>query len=320
MVYLDYNRFREIVDDYFECSHDAPDTSRQQVNREYGYIDVTRFFGDDAVDPGNIAVERRETPFNFKDDWIAAFAAEMEASLSADGRLHAGPAVMKLVAADLRSPRPSITVQPCRYGLQAGNCFALDYRHPSFEKYGGSLRDYYLLKYPSRSVEDNPLAICLGVAACVVVGPAENRELLVVHRSARMASLESSFGPSVAGSVDYPTVGDNLASLMRNAIAAEAAEELRLAPAEYEFIPLAYAREIFRGERPQLFGALLTNLTRPELIARLEKLDPETREFDRYEFLRLDNSGFHPNPLVEQVNFEGRMNLELLREYFGQYG
>ncbi len=315
MMYLDYNRFRLLVAEYFERFGGSPEISKRQVNRDFGYFDIIRFFGAEAVDPAEIAITYQAEPFEFTDDRIARFAVEIQERMTAEGRLYAGPPVMKLVEANLAGPNRSLTVQPCHYGLQAGSCFALDYRHPLFADWGGNLREYYSSRTKSHEVRDNPLAICLGVSAWVIVESAESRELLMVHRAAHLASLEASFGPSVAGSVEYVVERDNLLDVMRVSIAAEASEELGLSSSEYTYIPLAYTREIFRGERPQLFGAILTHLTPTELTARLERLDPEKREFDDYEFLPLEIDTASPGQLVDRLNFEGGMNLELLSQY-----
>ena len=316
MMYLNYNRFRPLVDGYFERFGGSPEISKRQVNRDFGYFDIVRFFGTEAVDPAQIAVTYQAEPFEFTDDRMARFALEIQERMTAEGRLYGGPAAMKLVEANLDGPKRSLTVQPCHYGFQAGSCFALDYRHPLFENHGGTLREYYLSETKSREVRDNPLAICLGVSAWLVAESAEGRELLMVHRAAHLVSLESSYGPSVAGCVEYVVEGDNLLDVMRISIAAEAFEELGLASSEYTYIPLAYTREIFRGERPQLFGAILTHLRPTELTARLERLDPERREFDDCEFLPLGIDTASPGRSVDQLNFEGGMNLELLSQYY----
>jgi len=316
MMYLNYNRFRSLVDGYFERFRGSPEISKRQVDRNFGYFDIVRFFGAEAVDPAEIAITYQAEPFEFTDDRIARFAVEIEKRMTAEGRLYSGPPVMKQVEANLAGPNRSLTVQPCHYGLQAGSCLALDYRHPLFDNHGGTLREYYLSETKSREVRDNPLAICLGVSAWVVAESAEGRELLVVNRAAHLASLESSFGPSVAGSVEYDVGGANLLELLHGSLAAETSDELGLAPTEYQCVPLAHAREIFRGERPQLFGAILTHLTPTELTARLERLDPERREFDDYEFLPLGIDTAGPGRWVDQLNFEGGMNLELLSQYY----
>ncbi|MCK4372570.1 MAG: hypothetical protein KAW61_05455, partial [candidate division Zixibacteria bacterium] len=89
------------------------------------------------MDPAEIAITYQAEPFEFTDDRIARFAVEIEKRMTAEGRLYSGPPVMKQVEANLAGPNRSLTVQPCHYGLQAGSCLALDYRHPLFDNHGG---------------------------------------------------------------------------------------------------------------------------------------------------------------------------------------
>jgi 8-oxo-dGTP pyrophosphatase MutT (NUDIX family) len=260
----------------------------------------------------------RDQPFEFSDDRIARFAAEIERTMMAEGRIHTGTDILKLVDADLSCSDRSLTVQPCRYGLQAGSCLALDYVHPLFDEFGGCLREYYLSRYPSRTLGDNPLAGCLGVSACVVVQQEGGERVLIVRRSARLASLASTYGSSVAGSVERGHSGDNLFELLQRTVSAEAEEELCLSPAEYRLVPLAYAREIFRGERPQLFAVLMTDLSAGGLSERLDSLGPATREFDDYIFLPSTGDPEREDRVPEQINYEAAMNLQLLREYLSR--
>lgn len=318
MPYLDYNRWLSIVRDFFRRFEDSPELKSTSVNRSCGYFEIFRFFGPDGIDPRDVSVEMQSEPFEFSDDRIARFAAEIERTMIAEGRIHAGPDILKLVDADLTGARKSLTVQPCRYGYQAGSCLALDFEHSQFDELGGCLREYYLSQYPSRAVCDNPLAICLGVSACVVVQQEGVERVLIVRRSARLASLASTFGPSVAGSVESGHLRDNLFELMQRAVAAEATEELHLAPTEYRLVPLAYGREVFRGERPQVFAALMTDLSIGELSERWDSLDPETKEFDDFVFLPLADDPGSDDRVTEQINYEAAMNLQLLREYSRQ--
>lgn len=318
MQYLDYNRLQIILQDFFNRFGDCPELESTSVNRECGYFEICRFFGPDGIDPRDVSVELRGGPFEFSDDRIAQFATEIERTMTAEGRIHAGADLLKLVDADLTGAGKNLIVQPCRYGHQAGSCLALDYEHPLFDKFGGCLREYYLSQYRSRATCENPLAICLGASACVVVQQEGGANVLFVRRSAPLASLESTIGSSVAGSVERGHLGDNLFELLRRAISAEAAEELCLSPAEYRLVPLGYGREIFRGERPQLFAALVTNLSAEELSDRLDSLDPATSEFEDYIFLPLTGNSGREDRHLERINFEAMMNLQLLREYLGQ--
>lgn len=318
MQYLNYNRWQSIVQDFFRRFGGCPELKSTSVDHAFGYFEILRFFGPDGIDPREVSVEMQGAPFEFSDDRIAQFTSEIACAMMSEGRIHAGPDLLKLVDADLAGADKSLTVQPCGYGHQAGSCLALDYEHPLFDKFGGCLRQYYLSHFPSRAICDNPLAVCLGVSACLVVQQEGGDQVLFVRRSARLASLESTYGPSVAGSVERDHLGDNLFELLQGAVSAEAAEELQLSPAEYRLIPLAYGREIFRGERPQLFAALMTDLSTEELSELLDSLDPATREFDDYVFLPLAGDPPGDARVAEQMNFEAAMNLQLLREYSRQ--
>lgn len=318
MQYLDYNRWQRIVQDFFRRFQSCPGLKSTSVNRVCGYFEIVRFFGSDGIDPKEVSIELRDQPFEFTDDRIARFAAEIERTMIAEGRIHAGPDILKLVDADLAGADKSLTVQSCRYGHHAGSCLALDYEHSLFDELGGCLREYYLSQYPSRAIGDNPLAVCLGVSACVVVQQEGVESVLIVRRSARLASLESTYGPSVAGSVERSHLGGDLLELLQRAVSAEATEELHLSPSEYRLVPLAYGREIFRGERPQLFAALMTDLSAGELSERWDSLDPATREFDDYVFLPLAGDPPGDARVAEQMNFEAAMNFQLLGEYLNQ--
>ncbi|MDH3937540.1 MAG: hypothetical protein OEV68_09425, partial [candidate division Zixibacteria bacterium] len=141
----------------------------------------------------------------------------------------------------------------------------------------------------------------------------------IVRRSAGLSSLESTLGPSMAGSVEVSNLGDNLFDLLENAISDEAAEELSLSSDEYRLVPLAYGREVFRGERPQLFAALVTELSAREMTEKLDKLDAETREFDEFFFRPLTGILEGKDRVPPEINFEAAMNLLLLREYLSRH-
>ena len=279
-----------------------------------GYIDIIRFFGPQAVDPARVAIQYDNFPFTFSDPLIAKFSGEVEKMMRAEGRLYDGPLVMKLASAELMGEKPSLTVRPVTYGRQAGSCFALDLPHPLFADHGGTLRSYWKSKYPNTSVEKNPLAICLGVCGFLVVTQSDgHRVVLCMHRSGNLASLESSVGPSVAGSVDWILGYATLADLIQDAMAREITEELGLMADEYTVEPLAYAREIFRGEKPQIFCLVTTSLNQHEINRRLEDLRPLHPEHDAYAWIDLTAD---PGAGGGELNHEARMNFYLLEEYF----
>ena len=309
MKYLDYDKHDQFVREYF-----GDDFSSRAVgsirNHDSGYIDIVRFFGKSAVDPSQVSVHYQSQPFAFSDPLIVEFASQIENQMRVDGRLYSdGSLVMKLVDANLDSPSPSITVQSATYGQQAGSCFALDYPHAIFSGRGETLRAYWKSKYPSTRVIDNPLAICFGVCGFLIT---PNGRILCQYRTGKLASLESSIGTSVAGSVDWQLGYKTLADLTHAAMAQEVSEELGLREGEYSVTPLAYAREIFRGEKPQIFCAIETNLPESEISHRLKSLAPAHHEHDAFDFL--------PSPTKSSVaptgfNHETRMNHYLLEEW-----
>ncbi len=311
MKYLDYDKHDQYVREYFGDDFSARAVGSDR-NHDSGYMDIVRFFGNAAVDPSHVAVHYQPQPFGFSDPLIAEFASEIESHMLTEGRLYSdGPLVMKLVDANLDSPNPSISVQPATYGQQAGSCFALDYPHAIFSGRGETLRQYWKTHHASIKVADNPLAICFGVCGFLI---SPEGRILCQHRTGKLASLESSIGTSVAGSVDWQLGYKTLADMTHAAMAQEISEELGLHEGEFTVIPLAYAREIFRGEKPQIFCAIETRLTENEIAHRLKSLAPTHYEHDAFEFL--------PSPTNRSVapagfNHETRMNYYLLEEWRG---
>jgi len=316
MKYLDYSKLAA-----FRAAH-FPKHNFGRVGKggEYqsDYIDIVRFFGPERINPSNVLIRYDDYPFEIQNPLIDSYAGDVAESMRRAGRLHDGPTVMKLVASDIRGESPSLAVQPTDYALQAGTCFALDLLHCSFEAYGGTLRDYYRRDCETPTVDNNPLAICLGVCGSLVVDEGEKSYLLSVRRSRHLASLESSIGPSVAGVVDYSTDHDNLGALISSAVGAEIEEELNLRQGEYEIVPLAWAIELFRGERPQIFCLIRTTLNSEQLRRRLESIPARKREYESFEFVPLNVGAMPEQKHIESLNFEARMNAFLAEEYLGR--
>ena len=287
------------------------------LTRQYdsGYIEIIRFFGGQAVDPGKIPLKYLPESFHFHDERIEQFSQIIEQELRQQGRLTKGPPVMKLVSFEKDDRPATLTVQAARYGDFAGSCFALDYEHPLFADWGGSLRDYYKVAYPSYAVVSNPLAICLGASGMLLIREKEGTFFLRVRRAKHLATMTGSYGSSVAGVVDYSTEYGNLRELMMAALSQEVEEEINLTKDEYEVIPLAYTREVLRGEHPQLFCLVNTDLSRREISARLNVLKPDAREYDRFDFIPLSGNGTLSADHLASLNFEGRINHYLVEEY-----
>ena len=310
MKYLDYERYRRWAADRFSKAAEGPSLFAD-------YIDVVRFFGERALDLRSVTVEYEPAPFALTDPIIRDYAEEIAARMTVESRLRPGTPVMKLVGYNFAATPGRLIVRPCDYRLQAGTCLAMDLPHHAFVDYGGTLRGYYRHDCPNPTVENNPLAICLGVCGYLLVEEQGQRFLLQIERSENLASLEGEWGPSVAGVVDYADSYCTLDDLVRGALGAELAEELGLGPDEYSIVPLAWAIELFRGERPQVFCLVRTSLGREEVTARLEAVDPTHREFKSYQFIPHIRDAAPDNEPFGPLNFEARMNLVLLNEKLG---
>jgi len=170
MKYLDYSR----MDDFLRRYFNSPEEIAARMvggDRKFdsGYSDIVRFFGDNAVDPGDVAIDYLPDQFEFGDQTIARFAHQMAEAFRKEGKLFEGPAAMKVAECNLKARPYRIAVQECSYEAQAGSCFALDYDHQLFEGMGGCLRNYYKREYPSSELKDNPLAICLGICGYLLI-------------------------------------------------------------------------------------------------------------------------------------------------------
>ena len=302
MSYLDYSKFQAFLARYFSERAAGP-------TRDSGYFDIIRFFGRDAVDPRDIAVRCVPGRYRFSDTRIARFADEIATELRRQGRLLDGPTVMKLVSFDPSARPPIMAVQEAAYEQSSGSCFALDVEHPLFADAGGTLREYYKPQCRSHAVTDNPLCICLGVSGMLLTAGARGPLVLQVKRTGKVATLAGEYGPSVAGVVDFTDRFENLEQLLRAQMAAEISEELNLRPDEYTLEPLAYAREIFRGERPQLFSLIRTTLDASGLARRLNGTEPSRREFDSFDLVAAE--ALPP----ARLNFEAKMNWHFVSEY-----
>ena len=310
---LDYAKYREALQKYFA----QPDQRAQrmvgafrQVDSEYS--DIVRFSGSGGVNPEQVRIKREDCLFEFRDTKIREYSEGAELSLRQEGRLYAGPLATKLVDIDWRAREPFAVIQPCRYGDQAGSCFALDREDPLFD--GATLREYYLSHYPDRSVRSNPLAICWGVCGMVLLPDDDGWGIMVVHRSGHLASLETSWGPTVAGSVDWSAEYETLAQMAECSLKQEALEEIGLRAEDYDLIPLAYGREIFRGERPQLFYALRVRLVQTRIEELVKEAIHRTGEFDDYRLMRL-HDGRLTETQIALLNHEARATYYLLEEW-----
>ncbi len=285
-----------------------------------GYYDIVRFFGGDAVDPSRVRIQVEPGQYAIGDPLIKSYADSVAEKLRNQGRLYDGPTVTGLLAADFRGTNPTLRVQETSYGDFAGSCFALDMPHQLFRDHGGTLRDYYVRTYAHAEITCRPLANCLGVCGYVIIEEAGRRFLLQVIRAGNLATMAGTPGPSVAGSVDFRPDYTSVADIIQRSLSQEVEEELCLTRAESRITPLAFARELFRADNPQLFALVHCTLTRQQLAERLSAIPERTREFAGFRFAALNSDNRLDAAAVAALNFEARMSYYLAEEYLHNVG
>lgn len=304
---LDYRQFLSFLKVNYNSDDDIKDRL-VGIKRNYdsGYFDIVRFFGDRAINPSDVIIKYLPGQNELKDKLIDKFAKEIEKELKEQGRMYDGPFVTRAI---LDGSINSILLQKCSYGTFAGSCFALDKLSDLFAPYK-SLRDYYI-NQDFDGIENHPLALCLGICGILVTRSKRNRPyLLLMGRSGNLASLENSIGPSAAGSVDYCEEFKTLDDLIEDSLSNEIEEELELNKDEFKITPLAYAREVFRGEKPQIFCMIESSLNKEEIAERLDSIKNPI-EFTSYQFVDFDDIISQ----IVKINHEAMMNCFLIEEY-----
>ncbi len=310
MSYLAYDKLAEFVTRAYpgkEARAKRMVGSKRQY--ESAYVDIVRFFGRGGISPDEIAIEYLPTCFQFTDRRIAEYAREIAGQMRREGRLYDGPLATRLASLDLKSSPKRAVIQATDYAEQAGSSFALDLEHELFAEYGGTLREYLYREYRAKGKAENPLAVGLGVCAMVLVEGAASHYVLIGKRGKHLASLEGSIGPSVAGSVDIRGGYRDLDDLLRQALAQEVEEEIGLRRDEYSIWSLALATEVMRGERPQLFGLVTTQLPREEVLSRIAGMSGKP-EIEDARLVKFEE--------VTGLNYEGWMSYWLAEEWVGE--
>lgn len=283
-------------------------------NNDSGYRHIVRFFGSAAVDPYLIKLEVTPGQYEIPDPLIRRYAAMVASDLRQQGRLYDGPTVTGLLDIAPNQMDPVLRIQETAYADFAGSCFILDRPCDLFSDCGGTLRHYYLAKYDALPVSARPLANCFGVCGYLVLLENSRTHLLQVTRARNLATLADTLGPTVAGSVDFRNDYSSLGDLACRHLSQEVEEELHLRPHEYSVRPLAFAREIVRGDNPQVFCQITCKLTVAELTECLNGIPVESREFSSFQFLALNEYGQLPRTTIESLNFEARMSYWLIEE------
>lgn len=280
-----------------------------------GYYSIVRFFGADPPDPNAIRVTVEPGRSSFSDPLVAQFAAYYADRLTEQGRLYDGPLVAGFRSLKVDGRAGVLTIQQTSYRDFAGSLFGIDEPFPAFDRYGGTLRLYYIKQYGRVPYDERPLANCLGVCGHLMVEDAGQRYVVQVRRAQRLATLAGTRGPSAAGSVDFEPDYASVLDILDRALGQEVREELLLSNGEFEIIPLAFARESYRPDNPQLFGLIRTSLPASVVCERLESISAVEREFSEFSLVPLDQSGRLPDAAIESLNFEARMSYFLLEEY-----
>jgi hypothetical protein len=280
-----------------------------------GYYHIARFFGENSINPSDITLEIVPGTYRIPDPLIQQYAAEVADDLRSQGRLYDGPGVTGLLTDAPSNENRRLRLQKTGYADFAGTCFALDRPHELFAEDGGTLRAYYLDRYGHLAPAERPLANCIGVCGYLLLEDNGCAYILQVTRAGKLATLADTLGPTVAGSVDFNPAYKTLSELAVGHLGAEIEEELALSAAEYRVRPLAFAREIMRGDNPQVFCLIETALSLSDITVRLESIPQVKREFSSYRFLSMDDQDTLPKETVETLNFEARMSYLLMEEY-----
>ncbi len=268
----------------------------------------------EILDHRAIAIHGKSIPllhddylFAFSDQRIKEFAHAQAERLRAEGKLYDGPPALRLVqllvSEDLANTK--FSVQPCRYADQAGSSFLLDYPDPLFDDSGGTLRSYLEQKYqPLQLIEQLPG--CFGVCGMVITS---DRKIPVPLRGRLLASMAHTWGPSVAGGVDYESKLACFDDILATQLPIELEEELGLHLGEYSFTAASCALEGGRGMRPQIFAMITTSLDSIELLDRVQSQPENEREHDDLRWIRLDDPLKWSVDLLQSLNYEAAYSL-----------
>lgn len=239
----------------------------------------------------------------------------------------------------LRWPTPAdreIIVQLADYFDQVATNLTLDWAsgrldnvegHPTLRSAIERPRDGRLL-----GLSDSAWANTLGVAAFLYTGdrrifiPIRGSEQAIMNGAGQLHcsasgvfQLDQAYaqGSGVGASMSF----EFLTACMRRGIL----KELYLADHEYDLIPPAFAREIARGGKPQLFFAATTALTLADVLTRLRGA-PEPWAFSDESRLpvglpvtawlaRREDIEFERSIIEQCFTYEGWMGYLLMREY-----
>lgn len=214
-------------------------------------------------------------------------------------------------------------IEACKayYFDQIATNISLDWRSKKLPDTRLTIRNSNSLERPVngklKSLDDSILANTLGVA---VILYSSELEAFVRVRSNTLASItKKGLHCSASGVFEMEggiKPGEYDFSIFEQAIKNEIKSEIGIINSDYKLYPVAYARELPRGGKPQLFFVAVTSLSKTEIIERSRKAD------ESWEFVDEENedfSGFKSfselSEIMDSFTYEGWACLRLAEDF-----
>lgn len=211
----------------------------------------------------------------------------------------------------------SIVTQPCRYFEQVATNLTCDWCSGAIDgDPNATIRT--MLEPPTPegklvSLAESLLANTLGVAAMVYTR--DHRFFIRIRSNKDLAVMtKGQFHCSVSGAASWKVIHSNVVNgivtfrILSEALCAEVLTELGLEKNEYDIEPLAFARELPRCGKPQLFYLIRVHYT----LAELRRLVQE-REDERLR--ATTEQSVHPESKLEFLDFEDLPKSSEVRNY-----
>lgn len=158
--------------------------------------------------------------------------------------------------------------------------------HLSGDRAGSSLRELETIEAALPAFEQSRLANTLGMAAMVITSDG----YLVLPRRNKTVHFAAGYeGCSVSGVVEWSTglSADFLGEVQQQLLGKEAAKELLLGRRDCHVVPLAFARELERAGKPQLFFLLFVDRLLDSLVEAWEASEYPKEEYDSIRWIRV---------------------------------
>lgn len=170
-----------------------------------------------------------------------------------------------------------------------------------------------------KTLDNSNLSNTLGVAVMLY-----NRALepFIRLRSSDLAAIPQKGLHCSASGVfemdDGINAGEHDYTVLERGIEREIASEVGLDRADYNLYPVAFARELPRGGKPQVFFIALTKLSGSKILEKSKNAD-ESWEFSKDETLKVKDSAFQTlsdvDNLYEKFTYEGWACLQFCEDF-----